>query len=193
MFGCVAMATIEMAGTAGITAGFADILGYLVQIDCTYYLAGSRWKLHFFIHRMAGQAGWFSVSARGVMAGQAIDIFFGGEIEIPVLKAIAHMAGSAISLIAGNADTEIIDQRLFTDRLAGIRIKRFQGPVLGFHHLTSRFGMAAQAGPGNFRARFEILLQYFKLFVISGAACYGMSHIKNHRKTQANSEKTEFH
>jgi hypothetical protein len=141
---------------------------------------------------VTGQAGWFSVSAAGVMAGQAIDIFFGGEIEIPVFVAIAHMAGRAISLITGNADTEIIDQRLFTDHFAGIRIHRFQCPVLGFHHLASRFGMAAQAGPGDFRARFEILLQYFKLFVISGSACYGISHNKNRGQAQANSEKTVF-
>ena len=35
VFGGVAMATIEMAGTAGITAGFADTLSDFLQIDGT--------------------------------------------------------------------------------------------------------------------------------------------------------------
>ena len=77
MFDAVSSAAIKMTGTAGVSTALADILSDVSQVDS--------------ILRVTGITGWFAVFACGVMADQAIDILFSGEVEVFVFPAISYV------------------------------------------------------------------------------------------------------
>src|SRR3990167_9252577 len=108
------------------------------------------------------------VLARLVMAGQAVDVFFHGEVKLVVLPAVADMATVAGCLIRLDRSAEIVDNMLLAQHLLGVWIDVFPFPVLRLVNLLGRLRMAAQAGLGHLRAGGELLIELFKLAVICG-------------------------
>lgn len=154
MLDAIAAATEEMTGTAGIPAGFIDMLCDVLQVYTIFWMTG-------FTRR-------FAVCARTVMAYKAINVFFRSKIEALVFPAITYMAGRAVGKIRLRRDAEVIQDIAFANPLLVVGIKKFPGPVVGFMDLFGRFCVAFDAGPGDFRARLEILFQFLEPGVISG-------------------------
>jgi hypothetical protein len=102
------------------------------------------------------------------MADQAVYVFFSGKIEVLVLPAITDVAGRAVGKIGLRRDAEVIQDISLANPLLVIRIQKFPGPVVGFMNLFGSFCVALEAGPGDFRARLEILLQFLEFGVIGG-------------------------
>ena len=150
----VAAAAEEMTGTTGITTGFIDILSDVFQVYAVF------WMPRF--------SRWLAVCTGTVMAYKAINIFFRGKIEALVFPAITDMAGRAVGKIRLRRDAEVIQDISLANPLLVIGIEKFPGPVVGFMNLFGSFRVALEAGPGDFRAGLEILLQFLEFGVIGG-------------------------
>jgi hypothetical protein len=112
--------------------------------------------------------GGLLVVAGGVVAGQAIDVFLGLEIEAGILPAVADVATVAGGFVRGDRNAEVIDDGLFAQRLLGLGIQVFPFPVLGAVDLAGGLGVAFKAGLGDFRAGTEGFLQLLELCVVGG-------------------------
>jgi len=161
MFDTVAASTEEMTGAAGITAGLADILRYIFEING--------------FPGIASVLTCFPVTARGVMTYQAVDIFFSGKIKAFVYPTIANMACRAVGIIGLWRNAEVIQDIPLAEPLLVIGIKELPGPVLGFMNLFGGFCMAFDTGTGYFGTGLEIHLQFLELGVVSRRYCIGCS------------------
>jgi hypothetical protein len=102
------------------------------------------------------------------VAGQAIDVFLGLEIEAGILPAVADVAAVAGRFVRGDGNAEVIDDGFLAQRLLGIGIEVFPFPVLGAVDLAGGLGVAGEAGLGHFGAGVEGLLQFLELGVVGG-------------------------
>jgi hypothetical protein len=133
----VAAAAVEVAGAAVGAAGLAHVAGHLAQVRRLDDLAGVGRELHVLVGRVAGQARQLAVGAGGVVADQAVHVVLGGEVELVVLPAVAHVAGGAELVVGGHGRAEVVDDVLLAQALLGLRIHELPGPVLGFLYLLA--------------------------------------------------------
>ena len=170
MLDTVTAATEEMAGAAGITAGFIDILSDILQVYAVFWMAGLP-------RRLAVQTGT-------VVAHQAVDIFFSAEVEALVFPAITDVTSRAVRKIGLRRDAEVIQDIALAKPLLVIGIKKLPGPVIRLVNLLRRFGMTCDTGPGDFGSGLEMLLQFLELGVVGRRYCIcgsGQSNeYKNH-------------
>ena len=143
-----------MAGAAGVTAGPVHILRDIFQVDGVFRIAGAARRL--------------AVGTGTVMAYQAVDIFFNGEIVVLVFPAVAYVAGRAIGKIGLRCDTEVVQDIPLAQTLLVVGIQELPGPVTGFVYLLGGFGMAMQTGLCDLGAGIELLLKFLEFGVIGG-------------------------
>src|SRR5690606_31388376 len=130
-----------------------------------------RRPFHAFVGRMSGEAGDLLVAA-GVVAGQAIDLVFGREVETVVLPAVAHMAGLAEGFVRLVADAEAVEHGFLAQLAAVYRVLVLPGPVAGGHHLLGGLGVTGQTGAGDLLAAGKWPLQFLELAVVRcGGQC----------------------
>jgi hypothetical protein len=166
MFDTIATAAKEMAGTAGIATGFANLLADLAQINRLGDLARPRRDFGVLVRRVAGQTRQLAIGASRIVTGHAIDVFFRLEIEVGILPAVADMATGTEWEVRGDRDAEVVDHVLLAQPLLVFRVQEIPAPVFGLMHLFGCFGVATQANLGQFRTRAEGLLQLLELAVI---------------------------
>jgi hypothetical protein len=76
------------------------------------------------------------------VAGQAIDVFLGLEVEVGILPAVADVAAVAGGFVRGDRNAEVVDDGLLAQRLLGLGIEVFPFPVLGAVDLAGGLGVA---------------------------------------------------
>ena len=99
MLDAIAAATEEMTGTTGVTAGFADLLCHLDDIDALDDLARSRRHLRVLEDRIARHARRLFVNTRRVVTDEAIDIFLGSKIEAFILPTVSNVTTHAAGVV----------------------------------------------------------------------------------------------
>ena len=100
VFDGVASAALEVADAAIPTCRRPDTLSHRQQVDS--------------LCRLAAQS--LFVGPRLLVANEAVDILFLGEIEIVVEPTVSGMAGRALGNIGSGRDTEVVDEILLSDR-----------------------------------------------------------------------------
>jgi hypothetical protein len=131
---CIATAAEEMAGTAIRPSRPADMLCDIFQIDRG--IRHSRTTVRF------------DISVADVVTGEAIDVVGVLEVKRWVAVTVADVALVAALLVAGDSDTEIIQNVLFTylaDTLAFDVFDPLPVPVGRLHHLLMTLVMAGDA------------------------------------------------
>ena len=164
----IAATAIEVAGAAGVAAALAHLLGNFGEVNGLEDLARAGRVFGVFGDYVAGKTGRLFVVAGGVVADHAVHVFFRLEVEAGVLPAVAHVAAVAGRFVGGHRDAKVVHHVLLAEQLVGIRVFVFPLPVLGAVDLTGRFGVAAQADPGEVGAAVEAALQLLELAVVGG-------------------------
>jgi hypothetical protein len=82
------------------------------------------------------------------------------------------MATRAASIIGRNGAAKAVDDLLFAQLLAGVRVGKFPIPMECLVDLLAGLCMTAQAGFGHFGSRFEILLQHFEFTMVRCRAAW---------------------
>ena len=166
----IATAAVEVAGTAVVALGLADVLGDPGQVWRLVLLlpwrAFHRFEFAVDVERVAGVGAELLVTAGIVMAGQAVDVVLVGEVEILVGPAVTAVATGAARLVGQRRAAEIVGCPLLAQFLAGGRAARFPVPVDAFHHLVAGHVVTAQTGLGDFRSALEGAAQGLQLGVI---------------------------
>jgi len=133
---------VEMAVSAGLAAGAAHALGHLHQI-------------HLGI-RHAGLGRHFTVGTGPVMTDQAVNFGHIGKIKRCVSVSVSCVTACATSLVAMDADSEIVHGSgglAVLDMFAavkGVGRRSFPQPVGGFKHVFTGSLVAAQTFLGHF-------------------------------------------
>lgn len=128
-------------------------------------VAAAFWPFPGNVGGVSGQGGEFPVVAGGVVADQTIHC---GVRLVHVFPAIANVAGSAAGLVGNRHAAEAVDHLALAQLLAGFRVIVEPGPVAGALDLVSCFGVATQAGFGDFRGVLKGAFERLELAVVGG-------------------------
>ena len=111
MFDVDAAAAHEMAAAAGPAASRPDIAGDFIEVGFVFLIAGRFRNFIMTDSAITARCMEFlkGILAGGVVAGQAINIFFPLEIKFVALPAGADVAMAAGSFIRGCTHKKIID------------------------------------------------------------------------------------
>ena len=163
MFHAISAATKEVAPSAGTPAGSAHFLGYDLEINRFEDLFP---KFAFLVGRVSTSSREFFIGASGIMADEAIDIFFFGKIKGFVFPPIACMTAGAPAPVGLDGNSEIVKDESFAEFF--FIIFKCPGPVDRLLDLFRCLCVACEAGSGDFRACLEVLLHGLEFGMIRG-------------------------
>jgi len=113
-----------VAPATGTSAGPAHLLGYGLEINGFEHLFP---KLAFLVGRVSTGSREFFIGASGIMADEAIHIFFFGKIKGFVFPPIAYMAAGAPAPVRLDGNSEIVQDESLAQFF--VAILECPGPV----------------------------------------------------------------
>nr|CRH06650.1 membrane protein of unknown function [Candidatus Magnetococcus massalia] len=194
MFDPIIPTTDKVAAAAVATGGQAHTLCHFSQIHglkrFTTMLGEEFFILLLFIaFGMSGSTGDFFIILGLIMTDQAVYILLLGKVIAVILPTITGMTGCTRLPVALGRTAEAVDHMLFTQQLASLLVFALPSPVLGFHHLLGRLGVAAQTRFGHLWAGVKRTLKLLKLTVVRSGFAGGFTRGGNLSLGKSNHEK----